>query len=84
MNQPIRCRLSGRVLPALLILLTALVAPLLTPTLVDAARRSAKPPTPVVRLTCPEATTLEELVTCIIGQGPYVSGTDYVEPSTAV
>lgn len=61
---------------------TAAITLLSTPTPADAAPRRDEPPTPAVRLTCPAATTLEELVTCIIGQGVYVSGTVYVEPGT--
>ncbi len=56
-----------------------------TPTVVDAARKPTKTPTltPVPqRLLCPTATILEQLVTCIINQGPYSDGAGYVEPTT--
>ena len=36
------------------------------------------------RLTCPTATALEQLIACIIDQGPYSEGAGYVEPSSTV
>ncbi|MCI0475764.1 MAG: hypothetical protein L0Y55_05915, partial [Anaerolineales bacterium] len=90
MNQRIYFRLLGIVMLALLILLTVSVTLVSTPTTVDAAPKPTKTPTrtptpsPVVRLTCPTATTLEQLVACIINQGPYASGAGYVEPSSTV
>jgi hypothetical protein len=36
------------------------------------------------RLTCTDATTLEQLIACIINQGPYSSGAGYVEPGATV
>jgi hypothetical protein len=83
MNQSIRFRLPGCVLSAWLILLIACVLLSSTPTPADAARRSGEPSTPAARLTCPDATTLEELVRCIMAQGVYVSGTVYAEPGTS-
>jgi hypothetical protein len=53
------------------------------------ATPTAAPPTPTAtpppaRLTCPTATTLEQLIACIINQGPYSDGAGYVEPSSTV
>jgi hypothetical protein len=39
---------------------------------------------PPARLTCPTATALEQLIACIISQGPYSEGAGYVEPSSTV
>lgn len=39
---------------------------------------------PPARLTCPSATTLEQLIACIINQGPYADSAGYVEPGSTV
>jgi hypothetical protein len=64
-------------------------APITVDSSVELGARPRNTPTPTAtpnpsRLTCPSATTLEQLVNCIIAQGPYSSGAGYVEPSSII